>query len=191
MPPLTLPDHRSGPTELPGPVRAFWLVASAGVGLGAAGVTAKTTGRPVLWSLAAPLAAAVALPGLSRPSLVQAPYRGWNRLARRAGRFSVDWTTRVAFEALLLTAGVGEVDHPPRRSPGTTAWRARGSQPPDAYRHQDVDPEGPVTGDAFERYAQQPGHGWTAAIRFPLALLRALDTENVDETPPSNVYTLY
>jgi hypothetical protein len=192
MPPLTLPDHRVGPTVSPGPLRAFWLVASAGAGLGLAGVTATATRRPALWSLAAPVAAVVALPGLSRPSLVQAPYRRWNGLARRAGRFSVDWTTRVAFEALLLTSDVGELDDPPRRSPGTTAWRARSSQPPGAYRHQDADPQGPVTGDAFERYAQQTGHGWTAAIRFPLALLRSLDTaENVDETPPSNVYTLY
>jgi hypothetical protein len=185
MPPLTLP-HRS-----PGTIRAFWLVASSAVGLavGAAAAGGRRDGR--LLALALPVTAAVAAPGLARPLWFELPYRAWNRAGRLAGEAATDWIARVGFEVVQRTDSLGSPPAVPERSPGTSGWLPRTSQAAGTYRYQDVVP---LDGgqDAFDRYARQPGHEWTEAMRPLVRLMSAMETDaDVDHTPPPDIYTLY
>jgi hypothetical protein len=185
MPPLTLPERS------PATIRAFWLIVSTGFGLLAGGGAAMLKRDKRWWGLAAVVGAATAVPGLARPLDVDVAYRAWNRAGREVGSASRDFVSRVAFLALRSTRGLGARPAVELRSPGRSGWSARTSQPQGSYPHQDTVP---VAGgrDAFDRYARQPGHEWAETLRPFVRLLSALETDaHVDDTPPSDIYTLY
>lgn len=187
MPKLTLPARN------PGTLRAFWLVISSIFGL-VAGVLAAVARRdPRLLGVAAPIASLLALPGLRRPELVQLPYRAWNRLGRYSADAASTGVAAVGFLLLRATSRIGGGSAtPPTSPPGFSGWMVRRSQPPAAYVHQDTLAISDRRRDAFDRYARQPGHEWAEALRPVIRLLAAIEKDNQhDDTPPTDVYTLY
>jgi hypothetical protein len=190
MPQLTLPPATSGT------LRAFWLIVSLGsgaaVGLGTAAV-ARRRSRALI---GVPLAAVVAAVGFTRPQdpRIRRAYSLWHRSGRRVNRIATGYVTTVGFRAMLLTRGVGAPAELPLRSPGTTGWIPRGTQPASSYAFEDVrhgsEPDPPD--EALQLFAEQPGREWASALRPLVRLLAALrDDEDADEQPPSNIYTLY
>jgi hypothetical protein len=185
MPPLTLPARS------PATIRAFWLIVSTGVGVVAGGGVATLKRDKRWWSLAAVVGAATAVPGLARPLDVDVAYRAWNRAGRELGSASSDFVSWVAFLALRSTRSLAARPAVELRSPGTSGWNPRTSQPPGSYPYQDAVP---VAGgrDAFDRYVRQPDHEWAETLRPFVWLLGALETDvDIDDTPPSDIYTLY
>jgi hypothetical protein len=186
MPSLTLPKR--SPTSL----RAFWLVASTGIGLTVAGAGAVMRRDARLLLAAVPVAAVTAVPGLRNPWSVDLPYRAWDRLGREVGSGCTDLVSRVAYEALRLTSHLGEEPEMPKRPPGRSGWTERHTQPTSRYFLQDAFGDLVEGADAFDRYARQPGHGWAESLRPLVRLLAQLETaEDADESPPTDIYTLY
>lgn len=186
MPSLTLP--RRTPSSL----RAFWLVASAGVGLTAAAVASAVRRDPRLLALALPVAAVTAAPGLRDPWRVDVPYRAWNRLGREVGTLVNDYLGRVAFEATRASRRLGSNTAIPQHSPGRSGWIERHTQAPGTFPFPDARRDGPRDADAFGRYAAQSGNEWAESVRPLVRLLNTIETaDDADEAPPTDVYTLY
>lgn len=180
------------PARTPGTVRAFWLTASAGIGVTAATGLAITRRDPKLLATAAPIAAVVAAGGLARPEAVEFPYRAWNRLGRHAATFANAWLTRVAAEVVATTRVVGEQPVVPRRTTGTSGWVPRSSQPAAAFRYQDATPRGVPEEDALNRFARQDGNQWVAAMVPLVRLVAMIETDDAtDDAPPTDIYTLF
>lgn len=185
MPPLTLPPRS------PATLRAFWLTASGLAGLTVGGTLAAGRRDRRLLGVALPVAMLLGVSGDRSPYLVSLAYRVWNRLARVSTRLATTWVSAVAYAALLATKGTGALPDMPMRSTGGSAWRARGTQSPAAYPHQDPFPE-PSRADAFDRFAEQPDHVWADSLRPLVRLLQAIQVEDQsDERPPADIYTLY
>ena len=186
MPAVTLP------TPSPATLRAFWLVASTGIGAAATAGLAIIRRNPRLLGLAVPVIAAIATPGMRDPQSVERAYRGWNRLASETGERSTRWVTRLSFEALLLTSRDGSQPTVPMRSPGTSGWISRSTQAASTYESMGMTARDETSGDAFKHYAGQPGNEWSLPLRRLVSLLRAIGTDREsDAAPPTDVYTLY
>ncbi len=184
---LTLPRRSQGA------LRTFWLLVSAVLGLGSGLLTARTKGDR-RWLLAAlPVSATIAAPGLRWPrTVVDVPYRAWNRLARLASTALTAYLTRIGFTVVTAeqrrdpSGGVSMAPEP------VTGWQPRTSQTAAAYRFQDHDAIDLGTGDAFDRFIAHPRNAWARPLRPVVRLLAAVEADrSLSSRPPSDVYTLY
>ena len=192
MPSMILPSYRRGPTLLPGPLRAFWLIVSAGVGLLTASSAVAVTGRRRMSALALPLALVIATLGLRQPERILGTYRRWNGLARRARHVGRTWASGVAMAGLVAGRRLGGPVDVPLGPVDVSGWLPRSSQPPNAYPYQDLALHGDASGSAFEHYRSARGRSWAEGVRAPYLLLRALEADiDPQAPPPANVYTLY
>lgn len=184
---LTLPRRGHGP------LRAFWLMGSLGLGLltGLASARVGNDRRRLLVAL--PVAALIAAPGLRWPkAVVDLPYRSWNRLSRLVSDLLTAYLTRVGFEVLKAEQRRNPAGAVPTGPQPHSGWRPRASQTAAAYRFQDTDALDHFTDDPFARYAARPGNEWAGSLRPVVRLLAAIEADRtLSSRPPSDVYTLY
>jgi hypothetical protein len=171
-----------------------WLASfGAAVGVVAGGmvaVIAAASAGPI-WVLAGTaVTGAIVVAALLWPRAWLAPYRQWNRAARRVSRAARTAVLRVAwFVVVTATAraagGRGTSPH--------GVWTPRRSLAPDAYASQFDRPAA-----AHERgwlgvlgaLAARPQNRWAWALLPFLCLLRVFD-EDQEARVASNIYTLY
>jgi hypothetical protein len=164
---------------------AFWMVATGILAL-VVWLLAAVFGTQRPWAWAAVAAAGILLPRLLSPQYFEFGIRAWNKLMRVLAPALRAYVLRVTY--VLLIAGVARTGSSfdlTARSGQRSMWVPRGAVASRGI-HRQLPDEAP-----WYRAAARGSGWWTMCLLPVVLLLRVLENEELEDTPPSATYTLY